>query len=49
MLTCFQSNHGAQALYEKLGYELDETSPDPILEPELKGCGRAQRVAGGRV
>lgn len=38
MLTCFQSNTAALAMYRKLGYELDESSPDPELDgPELAG------------
>ena len=38
MLTCFEANEGALRMYEKLGYELDESSPDPLYNPELTGC-----------
>jgi hypothetical protein len=27
MLTCFRANHGAQALYERLGYQPHDSSP----------------------
>lgn len=38
MLTCFQANTAALAMYRKLGYVVDPSSPDPEVDgPETAG------------
>jgi hypothetical protein len=38
MLTCFEANTAAKALYDKLGYVVDASSPDPEVDgPEFDG------------
>jgi hypothetical protein len=38
MLTCFEANTAAKALYDKLGYVVDASSPDPEVDgPEFAG------------
>lgn len=54
MLTCFVSNAHARRFYEKLGFDVDESSPRPrrlrdkVIEPEyVILCRRTNKRSGG--